>query len=49
MEALTDNIPIDNNRTDDELQLGMPGGTGDYEDESDEIDMRDAIPTDSQR
>jgi len=43
------NIPIDNNCTDDELHFGMPGGTGDYEDEGDEIDDRDAIPTASRR
>jgi hypothetical protein len=36
------NIPIDNNSTDAELHLGMPGGSGDFEDEGDESD---AIPT----
>jgi len=39
------NIPIDNNCTDDELHFRMPGGSGDYEDEGDESDNRDAIPT----
>jgi len=39
------NIPIDNNCTDDELHFGMPGGSGNYEDEGDERDDRDAIPT----
>jgi len=43
------NIPIDNNCTDDELHFGMLGGSGDYEDEGDESDDRDAIPTASQR
>jgi hypothetical protein len=36
------NIPMDNNCTDDELHFGMPGGSGDFEDEGDESD---AIPT----
>jgi hypothetical protein len=40
------NIPIDNNCTDDELHFGMPGGSGDFEDEGGESD---AIPTASQR
>jgi hypothetical protein len=39
------NISIDNNSTDDELHFGMPEGSGDYEDEGDESDDRDAIPT----
>jgi hypothetical protein len=39
------NIPIDNNCTDDELHFGMPRGGGDDEDESDESDKCDAIPT----
>jgi len=43
------NIPIDNNCTDDELDFGMPGGSGDSKDEGDEMDDRDAIPTASQR
>ena len=41
------NIPIDNNYTDDELHFGMPGGSGNYEDEGDESYMRDVIPTTS--
>jgi hypothetical protein len=40
-------IPIDNNCTDDKLHFWMPGGRGDHEDERDECDMRDAIPTGS--
>jgi hypothetical protein len=43
------NIPIDNNCMDDELHFGMPGGSGDYKDEGDESDDRNAIPTASQR
>jgi len=43
------NIPIDNNCTDDELHFGMPGGSGDYEDEGDESDKHDAIRTASRR
>ena len=43
------NIPIDNNCTDDELHFEMPGGSGDYEDESDESNMRNALPTASRR
>jgi hypothetical protein len=43
------NIPIDHNCTDDELHFGMPGGSGDYEDEGDESHDRDAIPTASRR
>jgi len=40
------NIPIDNNCTDDELHFGMPGGSGDFEDEGDESGP---IPTASRR
>jgi len=43
------NIPIDTNCMDDELHFGMPGGSGDYEDEGDESDDCDAIPTASRR
>ena len=43
------NIPIDNNCMDDELHFGMPGGSGDHEDERDASDERDAIPTARQR
>jgi hypothetical protein len=43
------NIPIDNNCTDDELHFGMPGSSGDYEDEGDESNDRDAIPTASRQ
>jgi len=43
------NNTIENNCTDDELHFGMPGGSGDYEDEDDESDDRDAIPTGSRR
>jgi len=41
------NIPIDNNCMDDELHFGMPWASGDYEDEGDETNERDAIPTTS--
>jgi len=40
------NIPMHNNRTNDELHFGMPGVSGDFEDEADESD---AIPTASRR
>jgi len=43
------NIPIDIHCADDELHFGMPGGSGDYEDEGDESDDRHAIPTTSRR
>jgi hypothetical protein len=43
------NIPIDNNCRDDELHFGMPGGSEDYDNEADQIDKRDAIPTASWR
>jgi len=43
------NIPTDNNGTDDELDFEMPGGSGDYEDEDDESNMGDAIPTTHQQ
>jgi hypothetical protein len=39
------NILIDNNCTDDELHFAMPGSCEDYEDEGDEIDESDAIPS----
>ena len=39
------NILIDNNRTDNKLHLGMPGWSGYYEDEGDESDKHNAIPT----
>jgi hypothetical protein len=43
------NIPIDNNCTDDKLHFGMPGGSGHYEDNGDDSDTRDGIPTASRR
>ena len=43
------NIPIDNKGTDDKHHFGMPGGRGDYADEGDESDFRDAIPTPSRQ
>jgi hypothetical protein len=43
------NIPIDNNCTDDKLHFGMPGGSGDYQDDGDESHHRNAIPTTSWR
>jgi hypothetical protein len=41
------NIPIDDISTDDELHFGRPGGNSDYDDERDESDEHDAIPTTS--
>jgi len=49
IESIDPTIPMDNNCTDDELHFGLPGGSGDYEDEGDESDDRDAIPTVSRR
>jgi len=43
------NIPIDNNCTDDELHFGKPGDSGNYKDEADKSDERNAIPTTSRR
>jgi len=43
------NIPIDNSCTDDELHFWMPAASGDYEDEGEESNDRDAIPTASRR
>jgi hypothetical protein len=43
------NIPIDNNYMDDELHFKTPGGCKDSDDEGDEIDERNAIPTASQK
>jgi len=34
---------------DDELHFGMPGGSGDYKDEGDKSNERDAIPTTCRR
>jgi len=45
MGSTDPNIPIDNNCADGKLHFGMPGGSRDYEDESDENDQRHAIPT----
>jgi len=42
-------IPIDNNCMDDKLHFGMPQGSGDHQDNGDENDVRDAIPTASVR
>jgi len=39
------NILIDNNDTDHELHFGMAGGSWDYDDEIDESDVRNTIPT----
>jgi hypothetical protein len=39
------NILIDNNCTNNELHFGMLGGCEDYDNEGDEVDMSDAIPT----
>jgi hypothetical protein len=38
-------IPLDNNCVDGELHFRMAGGSEDCEDEGDESDLRDAIPT----
>ena len=43
------NIPIDNNCTDEELHFGMPRGSGNYEEEGDQSNVHDAIPTASRR
>jgi len=43
------NILIENNCTDHGLHFGMPGGSGDFQDEGDESDVRDAIPTAQRR
>jgi len=43
------NIPIDNNCMDEQLHYGMPGVSGDYEDEGDESDVHNAISTASRR
>jgi hypothetical protein len=43
------NIPIDNNWMDDDLHVGMPGGSGNYEDEGGESDEFNTIPTTSLR
>jgi len=42
-------IQIDNNCTNDNLQFGMPGGRGNYEDDGNQTDERNAIPTASRR
>jgi hypothetical protein len=49
IESSVPNIPIDNNCMDDELHFGMPGGSRIYEDEGDESNVCDAIPTASHR
>jgi hypothetical protein len=43
------NITLYNNCTDDELHFVMPRGSGNYEDEGDETEQFDAIPTGSWR
>ena len=47
--SIDSNIPIDNNCTDDEFHFGMPWGSGDDEDQGNESDNRDDIPTVSRR
>jgi len=42
-------IPIDNTCMDDKMHFWMQEGTGNYEDQGDESDEGDAIPTTSQR
>jgi hypothetical protein len=39
------NIPINNNWTDDKLGIGMLVGSGDFDNDGDESNERDAIPT----
>jgi hypothetical protein len=46
IESTDPNIPIDKNSTNNKLHFGMPGGSGDFEDDGDESD---AIPTTSGR
>jgi hypothetical protein len=43
------NIPIDKHCMVDKVEFGMPGGSGVNEDDGDESDDRDAIPTASRR
>jgi hypothetical protein len=43
------NILIDNSCMDDKMHFGMPGGSGVYEDECDENDQHDPIPTASKQ
>ena len=43
--SIDPNILIDNNWEDDELHFGMPWDSSNYEDEGDESDKQDAIPT----
>ena len=43
------NIPTDNNCMYDELHVGIPVGSGDYDDECDQINDRDAIRTASRQ
>jgi hypothetical protein len=42
-------IPINNNCMDVKMPLEMPVGRGDYEEDGDQSDERDAIPTASQQ
>ena len=43
------NILIDNNCMHDKLHFGMPGGSGDYKNDGDKSNERNAIPTTSRR
>jgi len=45
IESTDSDVPIENNCTVDELHSGMPAGSGDYEDERDQSEEYDAIPT----
>jgi len=45
IDSTDPNVPIGNNCMHDELHSGRPGCNGDYEDEQDESNERDAIPT----
>ena len=43
------NTPTDDNCTDDKLHFRLPGGSVDYENEGDESEVHDAIPTTRRR
>jgi len=45
IESCDPDIPIDNNSTDDELHVGMPGCSWEYRTDGDTHDERNAIPT----
>jgi hypothetical protein len=49
IRSIDPNITIDIHCTDDELHIGIPGGSGNYKDEGDESNKGDAIPTTSRQ